>query len=616
MEKYKYSSGLPGWGTQGKGGIDGSTGLSMYFTNLDGVTDSLVLKNKIISNLSLWSTIVTSLSDNRKYQTGDVFVDVHGKVFEIRLSTSEKFTDTGTYISVSDIFSVYDVDTDIGVTRYSNKYVGPYNIVDSIFSTTINEYTAFPVNIYGIKPINYGRIEYSDLIPESGKYNPFSLFTSGINNDNVIALVRDTVNNQFRLGNLDVNSSTRNVDLIFDVHELVVTKDPNNYFSGATQQGTVLTNYELKILNLVDPIFKADASSFKYELGAGSDVSIHWNLYDIIGTNDITNINADLYITQDLAISADMLYNFAALGNKIDSSVFVFHNIDCNGVIGLQGLTVGKTYRSWIQIYENGWERQTKRLKIYPGVTPALDISIGEGEGGSGGVGNWINQTGLLVYSFTGDGSVFNLDLDTNVDWTITKSLWSAIGIPNVETWITVTPVSGVATNRSGVWIGTHDILIDVDTLAVEEAIRAVKLTITGGSVSKELTISQIGPPQPTNTVNVTTTWGGTHSSGNGYYHYLYIYKETSPGSGLYAQYGSGWSVSGSATHADQNKIWNVPYAKYKIYAYDIEVLVGSVGKTRTQSYSETISGTAEPSNEFTIDTTHSATITITFNGI
>ena len=596
---FQYAPGLPGYGTQGINGTDGSLGFSMFFTNLSGVDNKSDIKTRILKEQILWSSDPSIvLPNNRKYQTGDTFVDTLGRVYEINLSDSDKFIFTGTYLNTSDIFVFFDKINDIGVLRYHNQYIGTTYAVDSVFSTMVTDYTQNPDTIYGIKPVNFERIEYSDISPELRGYNPFTLYTSGVYDSNSIALVRNTVDNTFRLGNTYPDKAIRNVNFVFDVSHLSVSK--NYIVNNAIASGEVLTDYEISIPNLKNPIF-INAPSFTYKNDiAATDVSIYWNLQDITGTNNTASVIADLHIHQDFTPSSNKWYNFANF--ETDTSVMVFHNIDLSGVIGITGLTTGKTYTTYIRVYQNGWQRETSRIKIYPGITTLLDISLGSG----------LPQS-LNATSITGAtaGDTYYLDISSNVLCNITTD------IP--VSWLHFNHQTNISGTRAN-WSAPHDVnmLLDAYTDTGADS-RTSVVSITGGNISKTFVITQVAPLYP-GTIDLTTSWAGISGSGiTGYNNFIYLYKETPDLSGTYSQWAS-WAPNGSPDIATKNHIFNVPYGKYKLYTKDIFVIINSVAKTRTVSYSGTITGGEGispdfASVDFSISVGVNATIAVAFNG-
>jgi len=619
MEKFKYAPGLPGYGTKGVDGSSGLTGLSMYFTNLNGIDDHILIKNNILANNILWTAVATPLPNNRTYQTGDLFVDTLGKVYEIKIDNSypDRFIYTGAYLNTSSIFVSHDVN-DEGILRYSNQYIETHNIVDSVYSLNVTDYTQYPTTIYGIEPINFERIEYSDIAPQLGEYNPFTLFTSGTNDSNSIALVRDVNSNQFRLGNLNSDGSIRNVNLIFDVSELRVSKNSVG-IDGNIESGKVLTDYEIFAPNLMNKTFNKDAASFTWKIGAANtDVSIYWNLVDIAGTTDMASIAADIYVYKDLPIAATK-YTFPTL--SFDTSIMAFHDIASSGVLGIGGLTVGETYHTYIKVIQNGWERETTRMSLYPGITVSMDASLG---GNNVDVSVLFQNLNPTIINCASAGGVFILDISANVDCIV--SAGDSWIIPNK----TVFSLSDV--DRPD-WTAPHDSSVTIKSYTVLDGERGTTLTITGSTVSREIYVHQDGPSSPTKIVKLTASWSGTGGGSNGYIGYIkleryntdtfnwedtlstgYISPNMHP---IYTTNRLTSSITGEyppGIDGSINAKYNATYGtKYRYNAAAIGV-IDSAGNVRYQTWGGDLTGTGQYSNEFTLLSSN-VSATVSFHG-
>jgi len=602
MEKFKYAPGLPGYGTQGADGSAGSNGLCMYFTDLNGTTDQITITNDINSNNVLLSSSPGPLPGGRIYQTGDMFVDTEGIVYKIDLTLLTKFISTGAYLNTSNIF-VSNVTNAAGFLRYSNKFNDINDtIVDSVYSNNPGiVYTTYPNTIYGIGPINFERIEYSDVIP-SNPYNPFTLFTSGVADNQSLALVRDNNANQFRLGNLDPSGLIRDVDLIFDVSGLIVNRTTGSYFTSSAPTGSLLSNNELKINNLVDPVFVSNPSSFNWVIGAAvTDISLYWNLQDIAGTT--SNIVADLYVIKDIPIVSTTLYNFN--GIAVDSSVIIFRGINSSGVLGITGLNSGNTYTSYIKIYQNGWERDTNRLKIYPGLSPYLNASLGSG------LSQPLNATSLICSS---SGGVYILDLSANVAVTVST---------DSGTWVHPSRTSfGVADVSRGSWGALpHDSSIKIDTFLTTGSTRYATLSIIGSTINRTVNITQNGPPNPTQPVKLTASWSGATGGSNGYIGYVTlevyvggVWTDTTGGSWTSPSIHPVYSSSHITTPETEGTI-NAQYYTYRFNAQHISVIDGA-STTRYQTWGGGVSGSGQYSSTFTISAGSSLpSATVAFHG-
>ena len=364
MENFKYAPGMPGYGYSGVDGSSGLSGLAIYFTSYDAVgIDITTIKNKIDHNLIL-SPVVASIPGypTRKYQDGDIFIDISGKAYEINLSDINKFSPVDYDLSGTGLF----VNSAIpGVERYSNYY--PPKIIDTVNSkvTLSSFYIDYPAIIYGLESKEFARIEYSNTNPESIGRNPFSLFIgAGADADDAyaLALVRDINNNTFRLGNLD-DTTIRNVSLIFDVISLRQNKT-NNEFTRTEDSETLITNHEVDANSLFTPVFIYDPSSFKSSIIA-TQVSISWDKRHFLGTNDISicTIPANLYFLEKPYNTYNTrTFNFTLTDPAIRPMVFPV--VDVSGTLRINGLTAGKTYKSYITFFDKGWTRNSKTLNV------------------------------------------------------------------------------------------------------------------------------------------------------------------------------------------------------------------------------------------------------------
>lgn len=515
MDKFKYAPGLPGFGTQGADGLTGAAGNSIYFTDLDLETDSVVVKNRITGNIVLWSSQSGVLTNGKIYADGDIIVDKNGKVWEILLSAPNKYYDSGTVLNTSELFKKTEqLAGGIGFTRYSNDFDTGRYIIDNILSTDVPDYTLYPENrIYGIDPENFARIEYSDMQLNYERFNPFTLFSGAAtldNSDNYsIAIVRDVCSNDFRIGNLDDNYNSRGVGIIFDVNRLLVSKDSGNEFNSDTQDGAVLTNHEIAINNLVDPIFVRNPSTWRFIKGP-TDVSIYWYLPDFIGSSDtdvLNTIKADLYFYGHFP-------NLSTV--RADSSIvrpMIFNNLDVSGYMKITGINfVDASYYAYISINQNGWSRTSTEIKIQG--TGQLDVSA-------------VGLASTLVTS----ASTYKIDISTNVGWTASRTS---------GTFYTLSPGSGGIT--LGPW-GVPDVSVIVNA-NTDPASRSGIITIStgGATVDKIINITQAGVP-PAPSISVSPTEARFDGNGGTYYGYTNYTVVTSGSHSWSAKFSSSGTV-------------------------------------------------------------------------
>jgi hypothetical protein len=397
IEKYNYAPGMPGFGSKGKDGSAGLQGLSMFFTDYDPISDVNAINSKISSNYSLWSGTISPLPDGRVYVTGDLFFDSNGKAYEINAETNT-FSYKYASLNTGGFFVPLGISTDGGYARYFNSNSTPKYIIDNVYSESGSvDYTLVPQYIYGIEPYNYARIEFSNIL--LGKYNPFTLFTTGNTEDTALAIVRDSSANEFHIGNLNYDGKIRNVNLVFDVSSLRQTKETGNSFTVNTPAGTILTNNEINANSLFDNNFVSKPSSFYAIFNSGTnDCSVYWNLADF--TNDPTTTGA-LYFYQHINTYTGNTY-------RIDSSALrplILDGLDSSGKIKITGLSASNTYSCYIKLSKNGWTRTSDVLTVFGGTISAVPVNS--------------------IESYTAH-DVSGFDVNTNVPWS-----WSIITNPN-----------------------------------------------------------------------------------------------------------------------------------------------------------------------------------------
>ena len=369
MEKFRYAPGKPGFGGKGSDGSVGIQGLSMYFTDYDPLTAKPLIDAAIQNNYTLWSGSTTTLPDGRVYVTGDLFVDSLGKVYEIDVEAGT-FIDTFGVLNISGYFTSAQVSSSDGFNRYYNTNIYPKYIIDNVYTDGVVAYYNIPVEIYNIMPIDYTRIEYSNVA--QGNYNPFTVYSAAKLEDTdynaeAIAIVREISSNTFRIGNIDSNGNIRNVNLMFDVASLSQIKQTTNVFSYNTPEGTILSNYEINANALFDGVFTLAPASF-YATFSSTDVSIFWNLPHF--TPD-TNIKADLYVYRDIST------NGQTFDLSIDTSQlwpYVFSDIDPIGSVNLTGNQENTAFKYYINFSKNGWQRHSTVKSVITQPTPYLVV--------------------------------------------------------------------------------------------------------------------------------------------------------------------------------------------------------------------------------------------------
>jgi hypothetical protein len=326
----------------------------MYFTDLDPVSDLNFINSRISNNFDIWKNFGNPLPDGRIYVTGDLFFDTNGKAYEINTET-DTFSSFGGSLNTGGFFVPLGVNSDNGFLRYFNSNTSPKYIIDNIYidSGAIN-YTESPANIYGISPENFARIEYSNVqkISSQGElFNPFTVYSSGVDDQNSMAIVRDSSHNLFRIGNIDNAGNLRNTTLIFDVSSLIHTKQTGNAFTLNSPLGSIITNYEIAANTLFDPNFTSSPASFFAIMGT-IDISLNWVLSDF--TNDPA-VTGDLYFFENIAPYSGQIF-------RIDSSVarpLVFSNVGATGKIRISGISPSTSYGFYMKLSKNGWTRNS-----------------------------------------------------------------------------------------------------------------------------------------------------------------------------------------------------------------------------------------------------------------
>lgn len=236
MSKFQYAPGLPGYGTQGADGSDGSQGLSIYFSTLDGGSQSSAIRSAIGANNQLDGS-GNPLPGNRIYQTGDIFIDTNGLAYEIDLSLFNNYNATPiARLNTSTIFiEGEDTSTSVVYQRYYNAYLTTDKfVVDNVFSSSgLSGYFQNPDQangIYGTAAKNYATINYVDL--SIGNYNPFAVWNNSADTlkpEEAIALVKEYQTNTWRLGNLDNFGNVRDTSLSLDFSNFIIENN-ENYF--------------------------------------------------------------------------------------------------------------------------------------------------------------------------------------------------------------------------------------------------------------------------------------------------------------------------------------------------------------------------------------------------
>lgn len=567
MAKFSYAPGIVGMGFRGVDGSKGNVGLSMYFTNLNGETDQASLRTKIINNYILWSTS-TPLPNSRQYQEGDLFIDNIGKIYVISSSNPYKYTTTNTNFTSTSYFIYADSCSNFGMKRYCNTY-SDY-LIDNVLSQNTVNYTSNPDNIYSIQPRDFARIEYSDAVTASR--NPLTLYISSDSCSNkALAIVRDTDYNKFRIGNIDSNGNTRNVDVVFDVDKLMVSKDKGKKFTQTTDEGTVITNYEINANSLFNPLFSYDPSSFKYDSSTTlTSARIYWNKCDFLNSTDPTvtnNVPATLYFSRKWSSYHAQTWDLSAGGVAVgDASVphIILPNIDLSGYIDVSGLTEGHTYSTYIMFQYNGWIRTSAVKEIQTGISPMLYVADPCALTITADASGIITTSGA---SYEGKNG-FRLSASTN--------LTSGINLTKDKSWLTLS-----TTTPSFITDELVDVSIAATTSSTTET---ATINITSDAAPVSVTVTRTGKPTP---VSVYTTLESTVYDNYDYHVQTkktwYIYADGMPANTVVDI-----SIYVDTTAHNENSSKNVTYTGIAtLYGFDSK----TISKTITPSSVDTSYG-------------------------
>lgn len=443
MDKFQYAPGRPGFGSRGDDGSAGLTGLSLYFTDYDTVTESAAIQAAIINNNILCSSTLyelneTPLPGGRTYNVGDIFIDVNGGVYEIVDPITGDYVYKFARLNTTGLFTSAEIETDTHrFKRYFNNNLDPKYLIDNVYASEEVNYYSVPSNIYDILTQNFTRIEFSNIV--EGIYNPFTVYSSGENDNNAIAIVRDIYTNTFRIGNLDNNGNVRNVNLMFDVKSLMVNKeDKTTHFTPSTPAGTIVTNYEINANPLFEGNFNSNPSSFS-EMAGHNYAIIGWDKLDFADDSDVI---ADLYVYKD--VSAQTTIN---VNNCFDYRPIVYSDCKSSGDITITGLTETTPYKYYMNLSKNGWSRRSTVKSFTTSATPYLYLIHG-----SPNTYLWADASGVWDGSTRTDSStLYRIDVSTN-----SVIGWFIDGVANPEDnpcppydsgvdWITCSPMEGSA---------------------------------------------------------------------------------------------------------------------------------------------------------------------------
>lgn len=227
-KKFKFAPGLPGYGTKGDDGLIGSSGLSFYYSSLDGLSDQTDIKNRIENNQVLYGS-ADPLPGDRVYQTGDIFIDVNSRLFEIDLDDPDLFIDTTQQLDIASIFQEID---DSGTAPNFERWRNNSDVlVDNAFvETPIGDHSTNPDNIetiYGLSAKQFGRINYVDF-SINNEYHGFNLWVNSVATsepEKAVAFLKEDGADVWHLGNVDSFGNVRDVSLFLDFKAVHLHED-------------------------------------------------------------------------------------------------------------------------------------------------------------------------------------------------------------------------------------------------------------------------------------------------------------------------------------------------------------------------------------------------------
>jgi len=364
---FQYAPGLVGFGSEGKDGSSGETGLSFYFSTYDGLQEIAIIKSKIDINIQL-NENGQNLPDNRSYISGDTFLDVNGRIFEIDLSLGNRYKNTGMALNSTSIFEAGPTQSSSpGFTRYSNLYKTDKILIDSIYGNdpnSINIYTNYPDKIYDNTVMQYGKINFinDDIVTDLNNVFLFNVWSTGLTNDDAIALVKEGANNIWHLGNKEnvSDANSRNIQLDLDFQKIQITHDlsVNNNIDVKSQT----TTYNLTVRN--DAVIEGDLDVVKnVTIGVPGNLTDKVNSYSQIEIDKGTLLNPLNKVTQS-SPSGTVITN-----TEINTGLLFDTKFDPKP----SSFNVSRTFPSTIQV---SWDKADFLNEIFPPIISQYKASL------------------------------------------------------------------------------------------------------------------------------------------------------------------------------------------------------------------------------------------------
>lgn len=366
LSNNKYAPGLVTYGILGGEGSIGLPGKSFYYTSLnkDVEGEYSVIKSKIQNNEILSNNINQSLGD-RKYESGDLILDLNGNIYQLNLDPSlydGELLHTLGKINQNEYFYTSGINynqNNLNKSRIINNgniYVDYINTLSVDKKEPIEYITGnnISVNSKSIQLIDFAHINYNDVSVNNGTLYPFELYTTGKNDNGNLSLSYDKDTNGFVYGSDSF--------VVFDANNVLLTNN-NIIFDTSKGYGNALTTNDIRSINLFNSqMNNLTTSNFNVtKVGDSNSISVTYNFTNLFkGINNVAdisnnNIIANLNIIKNnkqegtsISLGADKLDNIVIRNIKTDSND--------NVTITVNNLTADSEYYVYLSLIQNGWE--------------------------------------------------------------------------------------------------------------------------------------------------------------------------------------------------------------------------------------------------------------------
>ena len=378
LSNNKYAPGLVTYGILGGEGSIGLPGKSFYYTSLnkDVEGEYSVIKSKIQNNEILSNNINQSLGD-RKYESGDLILDLNGNIYQLNLDPSlydGELLHTLGKINQNEYFYTSGINynqNNLNKSRIINNgniYVDYINTLSVDKKEPIEYITGnnISVNSKSIQLIDFAHINYNDVSVNNGTLYPFELYTTGKNDNGNLSLAYDKDANGFVYGSDSF--------VVFDANNVLLTNN-NIIFDTSKGYGNALTTNDIRSINLFNSqMNNLTTSNFNVtKVGDSNSIAVTYNFTNLFkGINNVAdisnnNIIANLNIIKNnkqegtsISLGADKLDNIVIRNIKTDSNN--------NVTITVNNLAADSEYYVYLSLIQNGWEVNL----------PGQNISTGE----------------------------------------------------------------------------------------------------------------------------------------------------------------------------------------------------------------------------------------------